>query len=223
MIPWETIGEGRAPGGGRLVLTRRGHEWVIRVDGQELMSSRAHGSEDALARLAVAAGADARVLIGGLGMGFTARATLDVVGPNAKVVVAEIVPAVIAWNRGELGTVAARPLDDPRLEVREADVAQVIQQTTARWDAILLDVDNGPQALTRKGNQGLYGETGLTATKSTLKPGGVLAVWSASRDDAFAKRMKKVGFDVTVEDVPARGGHGVKHTIFLGRTQALRL
>ena len=105
--------------------------------------------------------------------------------------------------------------------MREQDVGQVIQKTTARWDAILLDVDNGPAALTRKGNQGLYGEPGLTAAKATLKPGGVLAVWSAARDDAFAKRMRKVGYQVTVEDVPARGASGVKHTIFLGRTQAL--
>lgn len=238
MIPWVTIGEARAPDGGRLVLTRRDHEWVIRVDGNELMSSRAHGSEDALARLALEGrrgGSDAgpcpgrgagllgaRVLVGGLGMGYTLRATLDLLGPGDQVVVAEVVPAVVAWNRGELGSVSGRPLDDPRVTVREEDVGAVLRTTTARWDAVLLDVDNGPTALTRPANQALYGETGLRQAKATLKPGGVLAVWSAAPDDKFARLLRKIGLDVRVEQIPARdAARGVKHTIFLGRTTAL--
>jgi spermidine synthase len=233
LIAWETLGRARAPDGGELVLYRRGGEHVIRVDGLELMSSRAHGSEEEMARLACAdLGAAARVgvpvsvrvLIGGLGMGYTVRATLAVLdeheacGADAEVVVAELVPAVVEWNRGPLAHLAGRPLDDPRVRVHEGDVGQAMR-AGGRFDAILLDVDNGPVALTRKANHALYGLTGIATAKSALRRGGVLAVWSAHRDDRFVARLRRAGFGrVDAVDVPARGvAGGPLHTIFVAR------
>jgi spermidine synthase len=218
VIPWETLGKARAPDGGELVLYRRGGELSIRVDGRELMSSRAHGSEEIMATMTCQREGVERVLIGGLGMGYTLRAALDAVGPSAKVVVAEIVPEVVEWNRGPLAHLAGRPLDDPRAAVEVGDVGALLRTTKVRYDVIMLDVDNGPVALTRKANQVLYGETGLAVSKRALRPGGVLAVWSASPDTAFVRRMRKCGFTVETHDVPARGvGGGPKHTIFLGK------
>jgi len=216
VIPWQTLGRARAPDGGELVLYQRGGEFVIRVEGRELMSSRAHGSEEEMARRACTT--DARdVLIGGLGLGYTVRAALDCLSADAHVVVAEIVPAVVEWNRGPLAHLAGRPLDDPRVSVEVADVGRVLR-AGRRFDAILLDVDNGPVALTRKGNHALYGATGLTCAKSALRRGGVLAVWSAHRDDAFVSRLRKAGFAPEAVDVPARGvAGGPMHTIFLAR------
>jgi len=218
MIPWEILGRERAPDGGELVLYRRGGEFVIRVGGRELMSSRAHGSEEELAALACAElPADARVLVGGLGLGYTLRATLDRLPPGGRAVVAEIVPAVIEWNRGPLAPLAGRPLEDPRVGVEALDVGRVLR-SGPRWDAVLLDVDNGPVALTRKGNHGLYTEAGLAAAKAALRPRGVLAVWSATPDKRFVGRLRKAGFAAEAIDVPARGvGGGPMHTIFLGR------
>lgn len=243
VIPWETLGRAKAPDGGELVLYRRGGEHVIRVDGRELMSSRAHGSEEEMARLCLGGpeglaeleelavgpgrdeGRDGRkmcVLIGGLGLGYTLRAALDVLPAAARVVVAEIVPAVVEWNRGPLAHLAGRPLDDPRVTVvggkPQGDVAAAMRGG-GRWDAILLDVDNGPVALTRKANHTLYGQTGIATAKAALHPGGVLAVWSAHRDDRFVARLRRAGF-ATAEaiDVPARGvGGGPLHTIFVAR------
>lgn len=221
MIPWETLGRARAPDGGELVLYRRGGEFVIRVDGMELMSSRAHGSEEELAELACAGLGDrsgARVLVGGLGLGYTLRATLDRVAADARVVVAEIVPEVVAWNRLHLGHLAGKPLDDPRAQVHVGDVGALLRGAKERFDAILLDVDNGPVALTRKGNQGLYGDSGLAVTKRCLRQRGALAVWSAHPDRHFEGRMRKAGFKVETHDVAARGvAGGPKHTIFVGR------
>jgi spermidine synthase len=216
VIPWQTLGRARAPDGGELVLYQRGGEFVIRVDGRELMSSRAHGSEEEMARRACGA-ATKDVLIGGLGLGYTVRAALDVLPAEARLVVAEIVPAVVEWNRGPLAHLAGRPLDDPRASVEVGDVGRVLRGGH-RWDAILLDVDNGPVALTRKANHALYGPTGIATAKAALRRGGVLAVWSAHRDDAFMSRLRRAGFTVEATDVPARGvAGGPMHTIFLAR------
>ena len=221
MLPWEILGRERAPDGGELVLHHRDGEFVIRVGGRELMSSRGSHSEEEMARVAIArlAGRDPlRILIGGLGMGFTTRAALDALGPDAEVVVAEIVPSVVAWNRGPLAHLSRRALDDPRVRVEPSDVGRVISGTRVRFDAILLDVDNGPQGLTRKANQVLYTENGLATARRALRPGGLLAVWSASPDAAFERRLGKAGFDTDVIAAPARGPHtGPLHTIFFGR------
>jgi spermidine synthase len=219
VIPWEELGRARAPDGGELVLCRRGEEMVIRVGGKDLMSSRMHGSEEELARRACAGLAGApRVLVGGLGLGYTLRAALDALPAGGSVTVAELVPAVVEWNRGPLAPLAGRPLDDPRVTVEIADVGAVIRRPGKRWDAILLDVDNGPVALTRRANQALYGATGVSVAKAALRPGGVLAVWSASPEASFASRLRRAGFDVTVDDVPARGkAGGAKHTLFFAR------
>jgi spermidine synthase len=220
MIPWETIAKARAPDGGELVLYHRGGEFVIRVDGRELMSSRAHGSEEMMAELACAQARTAeapRVLVGGLGLGYTLRAALESLPPSAEVTVVEIVPDVVAWNRGPLAHLAGRPLDDPRVTVVVGDVAAVVRTTRVRFDVILLDVDNGPAALTRPGNQTLYGEPGLTAARRALRRGGVLAVWSADPDEALMRRLGRAGFRVDVRKVPARGvAGGPNHSIFLG-------
>lgn len=219
MTPWEILGKARAPDGEELTLARRGDELVIRIGGRDLMSSRLHGSEEEMARVACeGARPDARVLVGGLGLGYTLRATLDALGPAARVVVAEIVPAVLEWNRGPLAHLARRPLHDPRVAVEATDVGSVIRRPGARWDAILLDVDNGPVALTRRANQVLYTSVGLDATKRALRPGGVLAVWSAAPDEPFGQRLKRAGFKVTVVPTPARGPKGGSmHTVFYGR------
>jgi spermidine synthase len=217
---WEKIAVARAPEGGELVLYRRACEFVIRVDGHELMSSRAHGSEEAMAVLACERFAQAeapRVLIGGLGLGYTLAATLRLLPATARVVVAELVPAVVEWNRGLLADLAGRPLDDPRVEVKVLDVARVLRATRQRYDAILYDVDNGPAALTRKANLILYGDQGIRLVRSTLRPGGVFAVWSAEPDLLFAARLRRFGFaDVVTHDVSARGvAGGPKHAILV--------
>ena len=224
MIPWEILGRERAPEGGELVLYHRNGEFVIRVDGRELMSSRGSNSEEQMARLAIGRLGTAgrrpslRVLIGGLGMGFTTRAALDALPANAEVVVAEIAPGVISWNRGPLADLAGRPLEDPRTHVEQAEVGRIISTTRVRFDAILLDVDNGPRGLTRRANQMLYGDRNLVTTRRALVPGGLLAVWSASPDEAFEKRMRKAGYRTDTVEVPARPGGGPKHTLFFGQT-----
>ncbi len=218
MIPRELIDTTQVPGGGEMRLVRRGSDWFIMLGREELMSSRMSGSEEALANLACdRVGADARVLVGGYGMGFTLRTLLARLGPKAKVTVAELVPAVIAWAKGPMADFAKGCLDDPRVAVVEADVGAVIRGGRGRFDAILLDVDNGPDGLTRKGNDGLYTMTGLTAAKDALSPGGVLAVWSAASDDVFARRMRDAGFAVDEVVVRARAsGKGARHVIWVG-------
>ena len=201
-------------------LTRQGSEYVILASGKPLMSSRMHGSEEALASFGCR---DARlrdepcVLVGGLGMGFTWRATLDVLPPAATVVVAELVPAVVEWNRGALGPLAGQPLKDKRVQVELGDVAATLRASRRRFDAILLDVDNGPAAFTASHNMRLYDNDGIAAARTALTEAGVLAVWSAWEDRKFEQRLRHAGFTVQVERVRARlKKGGPRHTIFLG-------
>jgi len=220
MIPWEFIDSAQAPGGGKLCLYRRGREYSIQVDGNELMNSRVHGSEEALADLACAHVADRtspRILIGGMGMGFTTAAALQRLGTDGRVVVAELVPAVVEWNRGALADLAGYPLEDCRVTVQEKDVALILRSERQAYDAILLDVDNGPEAMTRRGNAWLYSRGGLEAAFNALRPKGVLAVWSAGPDRAFSERLRLAGFAVSEVRVPARGKEhgGRQHTVWL--------
>jgi spermidine synthase len=222
MTPWILLDSAQVPGdGGELRLYQRGDEFSIKIVGRgELMNSRVHGSEDALAEHACARLAGClkpRLLIGGLGMGFTLAAALRHIGEQAQVVVAELVPAVVAWNRGPLGGAAGFPLQDPRVTVREGDVARILVAGQQAYDAILLDVDNGPEGLTRKQNDWLYGLNGLNAAYAVLRPQGVLAVWSAGPDQAFSQRLRKVGFEVDEVRVRAHGTRGARHNIWFAR------
>ena len=220
MRPWELLGQTRTPDGEDMSLTRQGTEYVILASGKPLMSSRMHGSEEALASFGCAR-ARVRdqpcVLVGGLGMGFTLRATLDALPPDAAVVVAELVPAVVEWNRGPLGPLADHPLKDKRVRIEIGDVAATLGASARRFDAVLLDVDNGPAAFTATYNTRLYDDKGLAAVRVALKPGGVLAVWSAWEDRRFEQRLKHGGFTVQVERVRGRlKKGGPRHTIFIG-------
>lgn len=220
MTPLELIGEALTPDGTDLKLTRRSNEYIILANGKTLMSSRMHGSEEALATLAcrrVQTLKQPCVLVGGLGMGFTLRATLDFLPPDAIVEVAELVPAVVDWNRGPLGPLAGHPLKDRRVRVHVSDVAVTLAAQCGRFDAVLLDVDNGPASFTSSDNARLYDDRGLAAARAALKIGGVLAVWSAREDRKFEQRLRYVGFTVEVERVRARlKKGGPRHTIFLG-------
>ncbi|GJD94288.1 spermidine synthase [Methylobacterium iners] len=220
MIPWTLLDTIPIPGeAGTLRLFRRGSEFAIRLGDNELMNSRLSGSEEALATLAcgrIGARAGAHVLIGGLGMGFTLRAALAALGPDAAITVAELVPGVVAWARGPLAEVSGRGLDDSRVAIREGDVAEAIRTARGAYDAILLDVDNGPDGLTRPSNDRLYHAVGLSAARNALRPGGVLAVWSAAPDAAFTRRLAQAGFAVETVTVRARAGRGgARHTIWL--------
>jgi spermidine synthase len=219
MNPWVLLDETTVPGdGGAMKLYQRAFEFSISVGNEELMNSRMHGSEDALAELAcdrVAQREQPRVLIGGLGMGFTLRAALNHLGANAEVVVAELVPAVVKWNRTHLAELADKPLEDPRTIVRESDVGLVIKEKAGAYDAILLDVDNGPDALTHAGNDRLYTQGGVRAAQKALKPGGILGIWSAEPDASFTKRLRGAGFKVEEVSVRARKTKGRRHTIWL--------
>lgn len=208
-----------------LRLYQRGEEFSMRVDKQgELMNSRTHNSEDVLAELAcehIAGRETPHLLVGGLGMGFTLRATLSHIGPSARVTVAELVPAVVRWNREHLGQVAGFPLDDERVVVVEQDVGKVMHEHKGSFDAIMLDVDNGPDAFTREDNDALYGLRGLNNAYEALRPGGVLTVWSASSDMAFTQRMMKVGFEVEQRRVRAHAAQrSNRHTIWIGVRKA---
>ncbi len=219
MTPWILLDSASVPGnGGELRLYRRSDEFSIKLSGRgELMNSRVHGSEDALAEQTCARvemGVAPRLLIGGLGMGFTLAAALRHIGEQGRVVVAELVPSVVAWNRGALGESAGHPLRDPRVTVYEGDVARVLRAGQPVYDAILLDVDNGPEGLTRKGNDWLYGMDGLNAAIASLRPRGVLAVWSAGPDQDFLQRLRKVGFGVDEVHVRACGSKGARHVIW---------
>lgn len=216
----ERLAEATAPDGTVLTLMRHDRDYAIRVDGEELMSTRRHQSEDALAELACAPVRDragARVLIGGLGLGFTLRAALRVMGDDARIVVAEIVEEVIRWNRDADFAISADALADPRVEVRHADVADVIREDEEGFDAILLDVDNGAQAMTTSGNAALYRDEGIRRAKAALRPGGRLAYWSAGGDDAFHKALRRAGLHVEVERVRAHPSLRSWHTLFLAR------
>ena len=219
MIPWLLLDTASVPGGEELRLWRRGSEFSIRSGRNELMSSRVSGSEQALASIACA-GVKTRkrpaILIGGLGMGFTLRAALGVLGKNARIEVAELVPAVVAWARGPMAAIFGDSLNDPRVNIRETDVTEIIRSSRAMFDAILLDVDNGPEGLTRQANDGLYDSSGLSAAHTALRTGGVLAVWSSGPNPAFAKRLRGAGFDVNEVNVRATGrGGGARHVIWI--------
>jgi spermidine synthase len=222
--PWETLGRTRLADGTELTLIRHPSEIAILADGRSLMSSRMHASEEALARLGCEQARtlpSAVVLIGGLGMGYTLRAALDILPPAAQVVVAELVPAVVDWNRGPLAALAGHPLDDPRVRVEEGDVAVVIRERRARFDAVLLDVDNGARAMTTAANAALYNKQGIAAIHASLRPGGIFAVWSASDDRAFERRLREAGFHARRARVPARLARGGPcHTILLAQLPA---
>jgi spermidine synthase len=221
MNRWELLDRARTPDGSDMTLNRRGNEYIILANGADLMSSRMHGSEEALAEFGCEHARAAErpcVLVGGLGMGFTLRATLDQLPHDATVVVAELLPAVVEWNRGLLGPLAHHPLDDPRALVELGDVGATLRGGAGRFDAILLDVDNGPSAFAQTTNAGLYDDAGLATARAALKPGGVLAVWSASENRKFEHRLRYQGF--SVETRPVRGRlkkGGPRHFIFLGR------
>jgi len=222
--PWDLLGRTATPDGDELTLMQRSGELVIFANGKPLMSSRMHGSEEALATLACAQARllDApSVLVGGLGMGFTLRATLDTLPPSATVIVAELLPAVVDWNRGVLGPLAGEPLRDRRVSVALGDVSETLRAHRHAFDVVLLDVDNGPAAFTSPANGALYGDRGLALIRRALKPGGVLAVWSAWEDRKFEQRLRYGRFRVKVERVRARLKRGgPRHTIFLGYTSA---
>lgn len=219
MIAWSHLDSAQVlGGGGELRLMRRGEEFSIMAGAIELMNSRTSGSEEALAKLALARLGQregTRILIGGLGMGFTLRAALSELGADAKVSVSELVPAVVAWARGPMAGVFANCLADPRVVIYEADVARLIAAAGPTYDVILLDVDNGPDGLTRPGNDRLYSVRGLVTTRRAMARGGVLAVWSSGPDEGFTRRLEHAGFKVEETRVRAHKKRGSRHTIWL--------
>lgn len=218
MTPREMIGTAAVPGGPPLTLYRRGADFMIVMDRNELMSTRMSGSEEALADLScdwLAGRAAPHLLIGGYGMGFTLRAALKRLGGDARITVAELVPGIIEWARGPMAAVADGCLDDPRVDLVMADVGDVIAGGQGRYDAILLDVDNGPDGLVRDANDRLYGARGLAVAKAALRPGGVLAIWSAAPDPVFSRRLRDAGLAVDEVRVRARSnGKGPQHLIW---------
>jgi spermidine synthase len=222
MIPRELVGTATVPGGDELKLFKRGSDFMIVVDRNELMNTRMSGSEEALATLTCQrlAGAKApSILIGGYGMGFTLRAALAALKPDAVVTVAELVPEIIEWARGPMAELTAGCLDDPRVRLVLGDVAELIGSAVGTFDAILLDVDNGPDGLVLQSNSRLYSRAGLETAKAALRPGGLLAIWSAADDPGFTRTLKSVGFDVEEVAVRARSnGKGARHVIWLATT-----
>ena len=212
MIPWTLIDTAPVPGGtGELRLMRRGSEFAIKLGQNELMNSRLSGSEESLATIACEKLRNRKapsILIGGLGMGFTLRAALATLGPEARITVAELVPAVLAWAHGPMAEIFGNSLTDPRVSLHEADVGQLIRFKREVFDAILLDVDNGPEGLTRESNNALYDIRGLSATYAALNPGGVLAVWSSGPNRKFSSRLHIAGFKVDELRVRANGSRG---------------
>jgi spermidine synthase len=223
MISWILLGTANIPNnGGELRLTQRENDFSIHLKGVrgELMNSRMHCSELALAELGCAhiqAKEDAKVLVGGMGMGFTLAAALKATLISSQVVVAELVPEVIEWNRGPLGECAGRPLNDNRVQVHLGDVAELFNAEQATYDAVLLDVDNGPEGFTQADNNYLYSNESLQVIRQTLQPGGVLAIWSAWHDPKFTLQLKKAGYKVKAKTVRAHKGKGSRHTIYLAR------
>lgn len=219
MIPWLHLDIGLIPGGGELRLKRRGAEFSIRLGHNELMNSRLSGSEEAMATLSaerLKAHKAPHILIGGLGMGFTLKAALAAFDAQSRIVVAELVPAVIAWAHGPMAELFGDCLADPRITLKQADVRELIAEGPALYDAILLDVDNGPEGMTRKSNDRLYDERGIAAALAALRPGGVLAVWSMGPDAEFTKRLKRSGARVEEIGIKAhRGRSGTRHIIWL--------
>lgn len=211
MIPWIHLDTAQVPGGNQLRLMRRGDEFVIKLGSNELMNSRMTATEQALATMAcdkIRTRPAPKILIGGLGMGFTLRAALTVLGHDAAIDVAELVPKVVAWARGPMAPLFGDSLTDPRVTIHERDVLDLIAAARAEYDAILLDVDNGPNGIVRKANDRLYDINGLAAAHRALRPGGVLAVWSSAPDAKFTGRLRRGGFDVTENAVRAKGPLG---------------
>ncbi|MBO9127324.1 MULTISPECIES: spermidine synthase [unclassified Rhizobium] len=222
MLPWIQLDSAQIPGeAGELRLKQRGSEFSIMLGSNELMNSRLSGSEEALATLSydkLKGRPRPSILIGGLGMGFTLRAALAVVPKDAIVVVAELVPAVVSWARGPMAEVFKGCLDDPRVGIHQGDVSELIRSSRAKFDAILLDVDNGPDGLTRQSNDGLYDFAGLKAAREALRPGGVLAVWSSGPDASFTRRVRDSGFAVEAVNSRANGKRGgARHVIWLAQ------
>lgn len=221
MIPRVLLGTAQVPGGEKLELFSHGRDFMIVLQRNELMSTRLRGSEEALATMAIdrlGTSKPLRLLIGGYGMGFTLRAALANLGPKAQVTVAELVPEIIEWARGPMAEIAAGCLDDPRVLLRQGDVGNLIDLADGEFDAILLDVDNGPDGLVREDNNRLYSKAGLRAAKRALAPGGILAIWSAGPDPRFRGHLERTGFAVDEVKVSARGnGKGAKHIIWFSR------
>jgi spermidine synthase len=218
MIPWIHIDTAKVPGGGELRLMQRGKEFSIKLDSNELMSSRLSATEQALATIACARlnTENPRILIGGYGMGFTLRAALVVTGPLAHITVAELVPAVVTWARGPMAELSGVSLSDPRVHIHEGDVGDLIRSGKQAYDAILLDVDNGPEGMTIESNDRLYDLKGLRAAHAALRPGGVLAVWSSAPNPKFTERLRKTGF--AAEEIPLRAKGprgGARHLIWM--------
>jgi spermidine synthase len=220
MVPWKLLDRTDVPGGeGALTLHQRAAEFSIRIDGRELMNSRVYASEDDLSQIGcarVTGRKRARVLIGGLGMGYSLATALAGVARDAEVVIAELVPSVVEWNRTHLGHLAGHPLRDPRVTLREEDVGRVLRESSAAFDAILLDVDNGPEGLTRRANDWIYGRTGLACARAALRPAGVLGVWSARPNRSFVRRMQAARFRVDeIVSKASKHGGSAQHVIWL--------
>ena len=219
MIPWVHIDTAQVPGGGEMRLMQRGAEFSIRLDGNELMSSRLSATEQALATIAcdrIKTREAPRILIGGLGMGFTLRAALIVLGARAEIVTAELVPAVVAWARGPMSEISGNNLTDRRVRIHEGDVGDLIRAGNGDYDAILLDVDNGPEGMTRKSNDRLYDVKGLRAAYAALRAGGVLGVWSSNPNPKFTERLRQSGFSADEIPLRAKGPRGgARHMLWM--------
>lgn len=218
MLPWIELGRAKVPGGDEFRLMQRGQEFTIFAGTIGLMSSRLSGSEEVMATIAaerIGGRPKARVLIGGLGMGFTLRAALQAFRSDVELVVAELVPEIVTWARGPLATIHGDSLDDPRVTLRQGDVGGVMVGDAQKFDAILLDVDNGPEGLSRPGNDRLYSHGGIAAAKAALRPGGMLAVWSVAPDAHFTKRLQQSGMKVEELKARAHGGKGARHVIWV--------
>ena len=219
MIPWVHIDTAQVPGGGEMRLMQRGAEFSIRLDGNELMSSRLSATEQALATIAcdrIKTREAPRILIGGLGMGFTLRAALIVLGAQAEIVTAELVPAVVAWARGPMSEISGNNLTDRRVRIHEGDVGDLIRAGNGDYDAILLDVDNGPEGMTRKSNDRLYDVKGLRAAYAALRAGGVLGVWSSNPNPKFTERLRQSGFSADEIPLRAKGPRGgARHMLWM--------
>jgi spermidine synthase len=222
MIPRKLLCSAQTPDkAGMLQLSQRGDDFFISFDGRELMNSRMHGSEDMLAELAcrpIAGRSKARVLVGGLGLGYTLASALAILGGDATVIVSELVPDVVQWNKTFLGHLAGHPLQDSRVDVQEHDVCILLKNEQRGFDAVMLDVDNSPDSMTQKSNDWLYSDSGLPAIYMALRPQGILTVWSAAPDNSFSNRVRNAGFEVHRKTVHARGvGKGGRHTIWIAR------
>ena len=218
MKPWETLATATTPDGSRFELQRHDGNYVILADGYDLMTSYAHGSEDAMMSLACPRPpADACILVGGLGMGYPLAATLDLLPPGGSVVVSELLPEVVDWNRGPLGPLAGHPLDDPRTELVVGDVVDVIRKSRSRFDAVLLDVDNGVDSFTLAPNSRLYTPEGLAAARRSLRPHGALAIWSVGTERTFEPRLRAAGLVPSTHRVRGRGNRDGHYSVLVGR------